>query len=70
MDVYTPKLLAKGLKATIGKGNRSEAVIEALKQYKAVYFAATGGAAALLARAVKRLKSWRMKTWEQKPLCG
>ena len=54
MDVYTPQLLARGLKATIGKGNRSEAVIEALKQYKAVYFAATGGAAALLARAVRK----------------
>ena len=54
MDVYTPKLLAKGLKATIGKGNRSEAVIEAMKQYKAVYFVATGGAAALLAKTVKK----------------
>ena len=41
-------------KATIGKGNRSEAVIEALKQYKAVYFAATGGAAALLAKSLKK----------------
>ncbi|MDN3514391.1 MAG: Fe-S-containing hydro-lyase [Candidatus Brocadia sp.] len=54
MDIYTPRLLEKGLKATIGKGNRSEAVIEAMKQYKAVYFVATGGAAALLARSVKK----------------
>ncbi len=54
MDVYTPRLLAQGLKATIGKGSRSEAVIEAMKQYRAVYFAATGGAAALLANAVKK----------------
>lgn len=54
MDVYTPRLLEKGLKATIGKGNRSDAVIEAMKQYKAVYFAATGGAAALLAKRVKK----------------
>ncbi len=54
MDVYTPQLLAMGLKATIGKGNRSDSVIEAMKQYKAVYFAATGGAAALLAKRVKR----------------
>lgn len=54
MDVYTPKLLAMGLKATIGKGNRSEDVIEAMKQYRAVYFAATGGAAALLARSVQK----------------
>lgn len=54
MDVYTPKLLAMGLKATIGKGNRSESVIEAMKQYKAVYFVATGGAAALLAKSVQK----------------
>jgi fumarate hydratase subunit beta len=54
MDVYTPLLLSKGLKATIGKGNRSEGVIEAIKHYRAVYFAATGGAAALLAKAVKK----------------
>lgn len=54
MDVYTPQLLAKGLKATIGKGNRSAGVIEAMKRYKAVYFAATGGAAALLAKTVKK----------------
>lgn len=51
---YTPVLLAKGLKATIGKGNRSEEVIEAMRRHKAVYFAATGGAAALLAKAVKK----------------
>ncbi|MCF6157027.1 MAG: Fe-S-containing hydro-lyase [wastewater metagenome] len=54
MDVYTPKLLSRGLKATIGKGSRSEIVIEAMKKYRSVYFAATGGAAALLARAVKK----------------
>ena len=54
MDVYTPRLLAMGLKATIGKGNRSETVIEAMKKYKAVYFVATGGAAALLAKSVKK----------------
>jgi fumarate hydratase subunit beta len=54
MDVYTPRLLEKGLKATIGKGNRSDAVIEAMKRYKAVYFVATGGAAALLAQCVKK----------------
>ncbi len=54
MDVYTPKLLEKGLKATIGKGNRSENVVEAMKKHKAVYFVATGGAAALLAKSVKK----------------
>lgn len=55
MDIYTPKLLERGLKATIGKGNRSDLVIEAMKRYKAVYFAATGGAAALLSGAVKKV---------------
>jgi len=54
MDVYTPKLLEKGLKASIGKGNRSETVIEAMEKHKAVYFVATGGAAALLANKVKK----------------
>ncbi|MCL6465247.1 MAG: Fe-S-containing hydro-lyase [candidate division WOR-3 bacterium] len=54
MDPYTPKLLSVGLKGMIGKGNRSPAVIEALKQYCAVYFAAVGGAAALLAQRVKQ----------------
>lgn len=52
MDAYTPALLAKGLRATIGKGQRGEAVIEAMKEHKAVYFAAVGGAAALIARSI------------------
>ncbi len=54
MDNYTVKLLEKGLKATIGKGNRTPPVIEAMKKYKAVYFAAVGGAGALIARTIKR----------------
>ena len=54
MDVYTPRLLAAGLKAMIGKGQRSPAVTEALQQYRAVYFAAIGGAGALLARTIKQ----------------
>jgi len=54
MDPYTPRLLAEGLKGTIGKGARSEAVREALREFRAVYFAATGGAGALLAKCVKR----------------
>lgn len=53
MDVYTPSLLAAGLKGMIGKGNRSLEVIEALKKYCGVYFAAVGGAAALLAQRVR-----------------
>jgi fumarate hydratase subunit beta len=54
MDVYTPGLLAAGLKGMIGKGNRSEVVKEAMKRYRAVYFAATGGAGALIAGSIKR----------------
>ncbi len=54
MDTYAIKLLEKGLKATIGKGNRTPPVIEAMKKYKAVYFAAVGGAGALIAKTIKR----------------
>jgi len=54
MDTYSPSLIKRGLKGMIGKGMRSEAVKEAMKKYKAVYFAATGGAGALLAKRVKK----------------
>ena len=52
MDRFTPALLAAGLKGTIGKGARSQEVRAAIQTHKAVYFGATGGAAALLARSV------------------
>lgn len=54
MDAYTPRLLSVGLKAMIGKGLRSDAVKEAIKEYKAVYFATAGGAAALIARSITK----------------
>ena len=54
MDAYSPLLIEKGLKGMIGKGMRSDTVKEAIKKYKAVYFAATGGAGALLAKRVKK----------------
>lgn len=54
MDAYTPAVLAQGLKVLIGKGSRNEAVKEALKDNKAVYMASVGGAAALLARTIKK----------------
>lgn len=54
MDKYTPLLLKNGLKGMIGKGKRSEAVIDAMKEYGAVYFAAVGGAGALLAQCIKK----------------
>jgi len=54
MDAYSPKLIEIGLKGMIGKGMRKKEVVEAMKKYKAVYFAATGGAGALLAKAIKK----------------
>ncbi|MCL6478473.1 MAG: Fe-S-containing hydro-lyase [Peptococcaceae bacterium] len=54
MDAYAPKLIALGLKGMIGKGKRSPEVIKAMKQYKAVYFAAVGGAAALISKCIKQ----------------
>jgi fumarate hydratase subunit beta len=51
MDAYSPKLMEIGLKGMIGKGMRKK---EVMKKYKAVYFAATGGAGALLAKAIKK----------------
>ena len=56
MDTYAPTLIKMGLKGTIGKGSRSKEVIEAMKKYKAVYFAAVGGAAALIAKTVKNVE--------------
>jgi len=54
MDTYSPKLMELGLKGMVGKGNRSAEVIDAMKKYKAVYFGATGGAGALLAKRIKK----------------
>ncbi|MBQ9589872.1 MAG: Fe-S-containing hydro-lyase [Butyrivibrio sp.] len=52
MDKYTPELLDLGLGAMIGKGKRSKEVIEAIIRNKSVYFAAIGGAGALLSKAI------------------
>ncbi len=54
MDKYTPALLDLGLKGMIGKGARSKEVIDAIVRNKAVYFAAIGGAAALIAKSIKK----------------
>ena len=53
MDAYSPKLIAQGLRVMIGKGLRSPEVVDAIKQYKGVYFAAIGGAATLMGKCVK-----------------
>ena len=52
MDKFTPRLLDMGLSGIIGKGERGEAVCEAIKRNKAVYFCAVGGAGALMATHV------------------
>ncbi len=54
MDKYTPALLDRGLKAMIGKGKRNSEVVEAMKRNGCVYFAAIGGAAALISRSIKK----------------
>jgi fumarate hydratase subunit beta len=54
MDPYTPQLLDLGLKGMIGKGLRSKGVIESMKKNGAVYFAAIGGVAAIIAKSIKR----------------
>lgn len=52
MDKYTPDLLDLGMAGIIGKGKRSQGVTEAIVRNKAVYFAAVGGAGALLSKAI------------------
>ncbi len=52
MDAYTPLLIKHGLRGMIGKGKRSESVIDAMKEYHAVYLAGIGGAAAITADCV------------------
>jgi fumarate hydratase subunit beta len=54
MDEYTPLLLKEGLEGMIGKGDRSEKVISAIKRCKAVYFVAPGGCGALLSQTIKK----------------
>ena len=54
MDKYAPKLLDLGLGAMIGKGKRSQAVIDAIVRNGSVYFAAIGGAGALLSQRIKK----------------
>ena len=54
MDAYSPQLLGMGLKGMVGKGARSRAVRDAIRESTAVYLAATGGAGALLSTHVVR----------------
>jgi fumarate hydratase subunit beta len=56
MDFYAPMLISKGLKVMIGKGLRSKEVVDAIVNYRGIYFAAIGGVAALMAKRVKSAK--------------
>ncbi|MBQ9384991.1 MAG: Fe-S-containing hydro-lyase [Ruminiclostridium sp.] len=53
MDVFSPRFLDNGLAAMIGKGERSQPVIDAIERNKAVYFCAVGGAGALACKCIK-----------------
>ncbi len=57
MDAYTPKLLDLGLKATIGKGKRSNDVKVSMIKNKAIYLAAVGGTGALLSKYIKKVET-------------
>ncbi len=56
MDAYAPELIALGETGMIGKGQRSPEVYEAMKTYGAVYFGATGGCGALIAKCIKSVE--------------
>ena len=56
LDAYTPTLLKAGLKGMIGKGKRGKNVIDAIKEYRAIYFVASGGAGALLSKYIYEVK--------------
>ncbi|NLA96153.1 MAG: Fe-S-containing hydro-lyase [Clostridiaceae bacterium] len=62
MDPYTPSLIRHGLRGMIGKGHRDLQVIRAMKEYGAVYFAATGGAGALLSKTIVEAE---LLAWEE-----
>lgn len=54
MDGFAPRLIEKGLTAMIGKGERSDAVVDAMQKFGAVYLCAVGGAGAVIARCIKQ----------------
>lgn len=56
LDAYTPILLKAGLKGMIGKGKRGKNVIDAIKEHRAIYFVASGGAGALLSKYIYEVK--------------
>ena len=69
MDSYAPRLMAAGLKGMIGKGNRSQAVRDAMKGYKAVYLATIGGAGALISKSIKKAEIIAYKDLGAEAIC-
>ena len=67
MDKYAPQLLDLGLGAMVGKGKRSQAVIDAIVRNGSVYFAAVGGAGALLSKCITSAEAIRKLTVENFP---
>ena len=61
MDAYAPRLMAEGLTGMIGKGLRTDEVVHAMQEFTAVYFAATGGAGALMS---SRILEAEVIAWE------
>ncbi len=55
MDAYAPRLYALGMAGSMGKGKRSQEVIDAMKEHKGIYLLATGGAGALSSKCVKKV---------------
>ena len=66
MDVYAPRFYDLGVAATIGKGNRSKEVVEAIIRNQAVYFCAIGGAGALAAQSVVSCEVVAFEDWAAK----
>lgn len=62
MDAYAHRLMQLGLRGMIGKGSRGQDVLDAMQEYGCVYFAAIGGAGALLARSIKECS---VLAWEE-----
>ena len=67
MDAYSPKLMEIGLKGMIGKGMRKKEVVEAMKKYKAVYFAPRGARERFWPRPSRRRRWWPMRTSARRP---
>lgn len=67
MDPYAPILMQHGLKGMIGKGGRSQEVKNSIQKERAVYFAAVGGAAALIAKSIQKAELIAYEDLGRKP---